>query len=1027
MRLGDIMKHRAFSKSKLAASLSLILGATASAPLLAEEVQDKEKDIEVITVRGITGSLIKSVDIKRQATGVTEAITADDIGKMPDQNIAESLQRLTGIQIDRNAGEGTRVRIRGMSNNLTLLNNESFVTGMEYFQLGEGRAEFNDSLEGVPSELLGGVDVFKTPTASMIEGGVGGVVNLRTRSPFSVTEPFVAGNVKMDQGEDAGEWKPQGALAFGKSWDDFAAIVTLSGNSKVVHSDQAQNINRQGWTYRQTAAGEDYILPGMQYESDREYSRDRIGATLALGWRASEDLEFTLDVFHSQLDIDSREYAQKYAMSIDGGLDETRPYSIDSNGVIENATFNQSAGETNASREVTDITADNVKLNFDYYATESLRIDGNITYAKSTLNKQAAFADSRYSPYGVAGFIGPDADSGNGSGGIVPNAVAGDDGDRSYNFVGGNGLPTISFLNETPITDPNYQFYKSHWGFADKTTNENLSAALNFELDIDNGDFKTLKFGARASNNEVDFFQGRYLTNLSKNGANSPFDPTYDYGYGAGIVAPDGHNLGDVDGDGISDNQQWGPMYYFLDAAIGNNAFDATTSDGSNLFQELHGVGGWMWGGSPSTMPIDSFTSDPSRSVMVNNWFPSGGSVGQALFQDTAQMGNPKAWLTKISGGAPVDLYEMPLESWNVEVQTAAFYTEADFEGDDIPYSLNIGVRAVYTEVTVQGAQASAQTNQYWGTHTWNGTFKTWDMTSQTTDYWDVLPSANFSYDIDEDQVLRISAARVMSRPSNQDLGRGFGTEFVRNEKNQYVFSSGSAGNPDLEPFRANQFDISYEWYMDELSYLAAGVFYKDVESFTVGVTSNEYVADGSDEGQSAAGVSRPQNGDGGSVSGIELALQKGFDNGFGVIANYTYSDSETDQKSLTQDNLQLPGISKHAYNLIGFFEKDGINARIAYSWRDKYLSPDNTFIAIDGLTNHASFGGEERPLANYYRAYGQLDASISYDINENFTLTAEAVNLTGEDQSRYAEFENLFRSFSSGEARYIVGASFRF
>ena len=449
------------------------------------------------------------------------------------------------------------------------------------------------------------------------------------------------------------------------------------------------------------------------------------------------------------------------------------------------------------------------------------------------------------------------------------------------------------------------------------------------------------------------------------------------------------------------------------------------TSSGQNLFEALHGVSASMWGGTPSVMPISTFTSDPSRSTSVSGWFPSGGSVDNALFQDTARMGNPQAWLSEISGGAPVEKFIMPLESWSVEVNTSAFYVETDFEGDDVPYQLNLGIRAVKTEVTVRGAQASSQTDDYYGTHTWNGTFKTWTNTEQKTDYWDVLPSANFSYDIDDDQKIRISAARVMSRPSNQDLGRGFGTEFVRNDKDQYVFSAGDAGNANLKPFRANQFDVSYEWYMDDLSYLAAGIFYKDVDSFLVNVTNSEFVNDGSDSGESAAGVSRPSNGEGATVQGLEFAWQQGFENGLGFIINYTYSDSSTDQNSLTEKGLPLVGISKHAYNLIGFYENDGLSARIAYSWRDKYLSPDSTFISIVGLTDQ--FGANDRPLANWYSDYGQFDASISYDVSDNFTITAEAINITGENQTRYAEFENLFRSFSSGEARYIVGASFRF
>ena len=1019
---------KALTKSAISIAITSALAsnmAFAAEDTISADVTTND-DIEVIQVRGIKSSLVKSLEIKRQAIGVTEAISAADIGKMPDQNIAESLQRLTGVQIDRNAGEGTRVRIRGMDNNLTLLNGGSFLTGLEYYQIGEGRTEFKDSLEGVPSELLGGVDVFKTPTASLVEGGVGGVVNLRTRSPFTVQDVFVAGNVKMDRGGDAEEWNPQGVIAVGKNWGEFAAIATLSTNKKLVHSDEAQNINRQGWVWNETSDGEKYILPGMQYESDREFDRERTGGTLSLGWRPTADLELNFDYFHSSLEIDSREYVQKYAMAIDGALDETQDYDIDDNGVIRKATFNQTSGETNSSRDITKITTDNYKFSVGYTVSEELKIDGSITYSNSDLDKKAAFADSRYSPYGVAGYIGDTADSGNGSGSIVPNAVDGDDGDRSYTYSGGSGMPDINFVNEAPLQDPEYQMYKSHWAFADKTENEEFAAALNAEYYVNKGDLKTVKFGGRYFTSEVEFKQGRYLSDLSQNNAPSTFDSSYDYGYEAGSSAPDGYNLGDIDGDGISDNQNWGSRYYYLDAAIGNMGFEGTTSTGQSVFEALNGSSGWLWGGSPSTMPIDTFSSDPSRSILVKDWFPSGGSVSNALFQDTAKMGNPKEWLQSINGDAPVDLYTMPLESWKVELDTTAFYVEADLEGDDVPYSLNMGIRAVYTEVTVSGAEASLQTDEIWGTHSWNGTFKTWSDTETKDDYWEILPSLNFSYEIDEDRIIRASAARVMSRPSNQDLGRGFGTEFVRNTENQYIFSSGSAGNANLEPFIANQFDVAYEWYMDELSYLAVGMFYKDVDSFIVSSTTSEYVADDSDSGSSAAGVTRPYNGDGGTVQGLEFAIQKGFENGLGFIVNYTYSDSETDEKSLTQNNLQLPGVSEHAYNVIGFYENDKFSARIAYSWRDEYLSPDNTFIAITGLTD--AFGeGNDRPLANYYKDYGQVDVSMSYDITENFTLTAEGVNLTEEDQERYAEYENLFRSFTSGESRYVLGASFRF
>ena len=158
-------KANQFNKTKIALVVSsCLLGSSLShAQSSADQAENSASGevLEEIIVRGQRNALNRSLDIKRQSQQVMESITADDIGKMPDQNVTESLQRLTGIQIDREGGEGTKVRIRGLDQNVTLLNGETFLTGLEYFQLGEARVEFTNSLEGIPSELLGGVDVYK--------------------------------------------------------------------------------------------------------------------------------------------------------------------------------------------------------------------------------------------------------------------------------------------------------------------------------------------------------------------------------------------------------------------------------------------------------------------------------------------------------------------------------------------------------------------------------------------------------------------------------------------------------------------------------------------------------------------------------------------------------------------------------------------------------------------------------------------------------------------------------------------------
>lgn len=1038
-----------FRKALLASAVSsCLLGATGAAA----QTADDTADLEEIIVRGVRSSLERSLDIKRESEQIVESVTADDIGKMPDQNIAESLQRLTGVQIDRLDGEGTRVRIRGLSQNVTLLNGETFFTGLEYFQLGENRTEFKDSLEGVPSELLGGVDVYKSPVASMVEGGIGGAVNLKTYDAFSLRQPLIAGNLKGNYGVDSEDYRPQGAIVLGNNWDDrFAAILSFSINDKTVHSDESQNINRQPWSFVTLDDGgtpddrsDDlaYIAPGIHYVTDGEAERERIGGSLTLQYRPTDSLQVGLDWFHSELEIDNRLYTIKYDISLSGAsLDTSQPFEIDENNVLNRGVFNQPAAETNTSRQIADIETDNLRLTGKYDNGGRWRLSGELALADSTLVSDAAFSDSRFTPYAVTTWTG------NGPTGwehVANNAVAGDSGNRPYTYVTGD-LPTVTLADETPLQDPRFLNFKSHWALGDRADNEFAAARGDAEFDLDFGDFKAVKVGFRLANTEIDFLEGRYLTDLSQNGTTfAGFDPLNPAAPGTpGVPATIGYDLRamvgdagcgaltgnqcDIDGDGLDDNQLWGPYGYFLDAAIGDKAFDNTTSNGTPLFEALYGVtGGGRFGGSPGVMPWETYSSDPGRATTLNGFFPSGAFISSALFDDASRMSDPRAWIDSIAPGSPVGFFEEPLESWNVEEETRAVYAEIEVEGDSVPYHLNLGVRVVETDVTVTGAETT-ENPRLWGTDSWNGSFRDFNVVTTTNSYWDVLPSLNFSLDLNDEQKIRFAVARVLSRPNLQLLGKGFAKQFVRDEVcDCFVFTGGSSGNPNLKPFRATQADVSYEWYLGEVGLVAIGGFFKSVESFTATQTTVEEHPDSSPSGFGLGGVSRPFNGAGGSVKGIELAFQTAFDNGFGFATNYTFSDSETDLSSLTQDNLPIPGVSKHAFNVIGFYENETVSARIAYTWRDEFLSPDSTFQALPGLTDQFGAGGD-RPLASWYDPYGQLDASVTWDVFDRFSLVAEVINITEEDVTRYTEFENQFRSFNSQEARYVVGVNFRF
>ena len=226
-----------------ASALAVFVSNQAAAQIVPQhEAQDAAADADAgpgIVVTGFRRSLEAALDAKRNSNLILESVTAEDIGKFPDQNITESLQRLPGVQIDRENGQGTKVRIRGLEQNVTVLNGELFVTGQEVFKVGEGNFTRTDSLESVPSELIGGVEVFKSPNASLLEGGLGGIVNLKTRNPLDLKNGLtVAGNARFNKANGIDGWKPTGALVASYNFNDkFGIIVSGSYSETNGHYD----------------------------------------------------------------------------------------------------------------------------------------------------------------------------------------------------------------------------------------------------------------------------------------------------------------------------------------------------------------------------------------------------------------------------------------------------------------------------------------------------------------------------------------------------------------------------------------------------------------------------------------------------------------------------------------------------------------------------------------------------------------------------------------------------------------------
>jgi len=330
--------------------------------------------LEEVIVTGFRASLADALQNKRESNQIIESVSAEDIGKFPDQNVAESLQRLPGVSIDRSNGQGTKARIRGLDQNVTLLNDDIFLSGLELYTQGEGNVRKADSLEGIPSELLGGIDVYKSPNASQSESGLGGIINLKTRSPFDLGQgTTIAGNLRY---ADSGEgWEPLGALVLGHQFSDrLAVMASVSYDKQQFQTDVLGGQNRGNWRLSNRAdrltVPQNYFAPEYRYATDRDEERERLGASVAVAFRPTETTELEAMWFHSDLSILTEEGSVKFPFATEGGAlvtnDPNHPFEIDPNGVLIRGTITANSTEAISFIKNTDINTDNFQLKFKF-------------------------------------------------------------------------------------------------------------------------------------------------------------------------------------------------------------------------------------------------------------------------------------------------------------------------------------------------------------------------------------------------------------------------------------------------------------------------------------------------------------------------------------------------------------------------------------------------------------------------------------------------------------------------------------
>lgn len=837
--------------------------------------------VEEIVVSGIRESLSKALDLKRSSNQVTDSIVAEDIGKLPDNSVAAALQRVTGVQITRVNGEASKVMIRGLPNVVTTLNGRDIFTST-----GRGIA-----LADIPADLLERVDVKKSPSASDIEGGIAGLVDVRLRRPFDFDQGFtVAGGVRAEYAEMADKTNPIGSLTVNDRWEtgagEFGVMASVSIQNRQFSDDNRTFVvapTAVTLTDPRSAAlnvaGQPSLIPGVTGAIYSNGDRNRTSENLAFQWKPSDTAEYYAEFFHVAYDQDSELNfwvplpswggINGYVTEYKKGTNVAKTFVRDNTpGTISS---NQAFGNTSDTTQ----TAFGGKWTFDNFTVKS-----DLAYTKSDAHNR--------------GFI----------------------------------LDTAFFANKVV-----YEYSKDGSGAADTA--------------FYNADGSAYDLG-KASNYEL----WQYFDNRSvQDGKEIAWSTDVNYQLSdAGFTSVDA---------GLRISQR--------------DAFNQSADTGARFRQ-----------GST----IKTMADYDGMAVWTNN----------TLLDGVANL-NTKRWLTPSRdyiyenraqirtdlGYSSADPDYDPAKYFDDQENNYAVYAKANFNTEIAGHDLKgeVGGRYVRLESTLQGNSISYDASSV----------KTVTSISSDTSEQEFLPSVSARLSLTDKLSLLGSVSKTLYRPDFAQMNPATSYFEAGATNSEY---HGDGGNPNLHSVKSDNADLSLEWYFANDSSLTGALFHRSINGYIQTYGAKEI------KGAHEYTVSRPQNTGDGSMDGIEVAYTQFFSSlpgafaGLGIQLNGTYIDAEA-ESPVTKKMEPLVNVSKNSYNAILIYEWNGLSSRLAYNWRSSYYDSFNA-------------GGAQPGQSVIFDPTSSLDFSISYEINDNLTITADGVNLTE------THIENYFGGDSSAD-----------
>ncbi|RAK51333.1 TonB-dependent receptor [Phenylobacterium deserti] len=1029
---GGILRAKALLLA--ATCLTSVLASQAIAQTAPAEEPQSTGEVEELVVTGFRGSLAQSTNAKRDAVGFSDSIFAEDIGKFPDTNIAESFNRVPGITIAREVtGEGLNVAIRGLGTNFTRVT----LNGAPVAIASTGRTDAQSTnrevdLDLFPTELFSQLTVNKTPLASMIEGGAAGTVNMRSARPFDQVGPRLAYSLQGTKSSNVDKWGYRGSLLASQTWGNFGALV---GVARVRNEVSTPGFETIGWTNPNitaaqcgtgltcnTTGGGNWTIPGTVPVNaganlvagtpiDRAFllannpgrtiqqidnaivprlgrpaqnfgTRERTNAILALEWRPSDNLHFYVDSMYGEknnkLERIDMDWSVRNGAAIPLNLQVDRE-DCAQGCVVTNGTFANSQFFVTYRPFLEDTKFYGVNPGAEWQITENLKLDVQANWTKSEFHRESP---------SVLLITRPNA-------GVVVN----------YSNEGG-GVPSIQ--SNIDLNDPaNFQWVGGRVNLQDEereTETKGARANLTWGDDAFN-----VRFGGAYDDvsRRITAFDNSQAWQNAVCGNNpnvflpSPNSQPPCEGLNAPGVIPTGYPTYPGYGTGFSAGAS-GPISY-AGSLIPNSVVSSYLQPSDFGFV---------------TLDWNRFRAD-SRYQQFHDNAPEAGSSN-----------------TGASGGY---IREKTLGSY-VEINGAT-----EIAGNALRY--NAGVRWVRTKQTVGGRVSlpdprntpanlpAGQTQLPDGARYPN--LVNFVYVDNEYDNW--LPAASAAYNVSENAVVRASVSRTMTRPDpNAQLP---GVNFSNPSAD-----IGSIGNSALEPYISDNIDLGFEYYTGREGYIGFATFRKSITGFTINgsntlpfsslaaygitydaLTPTQQAAIDSRGGPNNANVVLTQqvNAEGKlTVHGLELNWVQPLDfvleqyglPGFGFLANATIID----QRGTGAAPAVATGVAEYTYNVTGYYERGGVSARLSTTFTKGSQS--------SGLNQNGI------PLAALFSEnYRQVDFSSSFDLEEILgrpnlpQLTFDVINLTKAKQRSYFQFPNAtFTEYEPGRM-VMVGLRGRF